>query len=617
MAYKPRFVLMFIFAGLGVAASIVVPLVTKAVIDGPIANSDRRGLYTLGIFAIALGIVEAALIFGRRWIVAKATLGTETGIRTDMYAKLQQLPMSFHGRWQSGQLLSRMMSDLSTVRRFLGFGALFILMNVVQILVVTGILLHMYWPLGLVVLASTVPVAALCLRNERQYVLLSRLVQDQTGDVASSVEESAHGLRVIKAFGRADHSFATFDARSRQLYETSMDRVRLSSKFWTFLEVIPSLTLIVVLGLGAVAAGQGRLTLGSLVAFITLMLSLVWPVAALGFLLSMAQDAMTAADRIVEIFDAENDITDGKLEISDVRGRVRFEGAGFRFPDADSSPEVGAERPPAPAASSVEVSAGAERPPAPAASSVEVSAGAERPPAPAASSVEVLHDLDLDIAPGETVALVGATGSGKTAFTALVPRLYDVTAGRVTIDGVDIRDLRLSQLRTIVATAFEDPTLFSMSARENLTLGRPDASEEEVAEAIDVAQAHFVYDLPWGLSTRIGEQGMSLSGGQRQRLALARAVLARPSVLVLDDTLSALDIHTEALVEEALKRVLARVTGIVVANRASTVLLADRVAMLAGGTIAHVGTHAELLERVPEYRELLSGELDPERELVR
>jgi ATP-binding cassette subfamily B protein len=343
-----------------------------------------------------------------------------------------------------------------------------------------------------------------------------------------------------------------------------MDRVRLSSKFWTFLEVIPSLTLIVVLGLGAVAAGQGRLTLGSLVAFITLMLSLVWPVAALGFLLSMAQDAMTAADRIVEIFDAENDIADGELEIADVRGRVRFEGAGFRFPDADT---------------------------------------------------DVLHDLDLDIAPGETVAVVGATGSGKTAFTALVPRLYDVTAGRVTIDGVDIRDLRLSQLRTIVATAFEDPTLFSMSARENLTLGRPEASEEEVAEAVDVAQAHFVYDLPWGLNTRIGEQGMSLSGGQRQRLALARAVLARPSVLVLDDTLSALDIHTEALVEEALKRVLARVTGIVVANRASTVLLADRVAMLAGGTIAHVGTHAELLERVPAYRELLSGELDPEREL--
>ncbi|HEX8488590.1 MAG TPA: ABC transporter ATP-binding protein, partial [Propionibacteriaceae bacterium] len=317
--YRARFTLMIVFAALGVAATIVVPLVTKAVIDGPIATSDRRGLYSLGLLAIGLGIVEAALIFGRRWIVSKGTLGVETGIRTEMYAKLQRLPMSFHGRWESGQLLSRMMSDLSTTRRFLGFGALFILMNVVQILVVTAILLHMYWPLGLVVLASIVPIAYLCLQNERQYVLLSRQVQDENGDVASSVEESAHGLRVIKAFGRADHAYEKFDARSRQLYDTSIARVRLSSKFWTFLEVIPSLTLIIVLGLGAVAAGQGRLTLGSLVAFITLMLSLVWPVASLGFLLSMAQDAMTAADRIVEIFDAENEITDGDSVISDVR----------------------------------------------------------------------------------------------------------------------------------------------------------------------------------------------------------------------------------------------------------------------------------------------------------
>lgn len=565
LPYRGRFVAMVIVAAIGIATSVAVPLIIKAAIDGPIAESDHQGLYALSFFALALGVIEAVLMFLRRWIVSRATLGTETGIRTDMYAKLQRLPMSFHGRWQSGQLLSRIMNDLSTTRRFLGFGALFILVSIVQIAVVTVILVQMYWPLGLVVLASTVPVTLLCLRNERAYTKLSRKVQDQTGDVASAVEEGAHGLRVIKSFGRAQHIFAKFDARSVKLFDTSMERVRLTAKFWTFLEVIPSVTLIIVLGMGAVAAGQGRLTLGTLVAFITLMLSLVWPVAALGFLLSMAQEAMTAADRIAEIFDAENEITDGDQVLRDVRGHVRFHNAAFRFPDADS---------------------------------------------------DVLHHLNLEIAPGETVALVGATGSGKTAFTTLAPRLYDVTSGSITIDGIDIRDLRLSQLRSIVATAFEDPTLFSMSARENLTLGRPDASEADVAEAIEVAQAHFVYDLPWGLDTRIGEQGMSLSGGQRQRLALARAVVAQPAVLVLDDTLSALDIHTEALVEEALTRVLVGVTGIVVANRASTVLLADRVAMLSGGTITHLGTHHELLDSVPEYRALLSAEFDPELEWV-
>ena len=566
--YRARFVLMIVFAGLGIGASIVVPLVTKAVVDGPIARSDQPGLYALGAAAIALGLVEALLMFGRRWVVAKATLGVEADIRVQLYARLQRLPMVFHSRWESGQLLSRMMNDLSTIRRFLGFGLLFLLVNIVQILVVVGILVHLYWPLGLVVLASTVPITWVSLRTQKSYTRLSRAVQDQTGDVASAVEESAHGFRVIKSFGRADHVYAGFNRLSVRLHDTALQRVRVQSSFWTFLGVIPSVTLIIVLGFGAMAAGQGRVTLGTLVAFTTLMMSLVWPVSSLGFLLAMAQESMTAADRIAEIFDAPNPITDGDRDLPEVRGALAFEGVGFRFPDAPASDEGG----------------------------------------------DVLHDINLRLRPGETVALVGPTGSGKTVLTNLVSRLWDVTAGRITLDGVDIRELRLDRLRSVVATAFEDPTLFSMSARENLTLGRPDATEEDIAEAIEVAQAQFVHELPWGLDTRIGEQGMSLSGGQRQRLALARAVLARPAVLVLDDTLSALDIHTEALVEAALQRVLAGVTGIVVAHRASTVLLADRVAVLIDGTISHVGTHAELLATVPAYRALLSAEYDPDEQ---
>lgn len=559
--YATRFVLMVVFALASTLAGILTPLITKRIIDGPIAHADRRGLFVLGAAAIGVGVVQAVFMFWRRWVVARGTLGTETGIRLDLYAKLQRLPLGFHTRWESGQLLSRIMNDLSTVRRFLGFGVLFILMNVLQIVIVTILLLRMYWPLGLVVVVSSVPIIWLCLVNERHYTRLSRAIQDQTGDVASSVEESVHGLRVIKAFGRSEHAFQGFDGRSQTLYRTSMARVRLTSQFWTFLEAIPSLTLIVVLGLGALAAAQHRLSLGTLVAFITLMLSLIWPIASTGFLLSMTQDAMTAADRICEIFDTRETILDGPSRLELAQGRLTLDDVCFRYPDGDA---------------------------------------------------DVLRHLSLDISPGETVALVGGTGSGKTTLTALVPRLADVTGGSIRIDGVDIRELEVANLRSIVATAFEDATLFSMSVRENLALGRPGATEEEIWEAIEVAQAGFVRDLPWGLDTRIGEQGMSLSGGQRQRLALARAVLVQPRILVLDDTLSALDMETEALVESALKRVLVGVTAIVVAHRASTVLLADRVAMLQEGAITHVGTHAGLLASVPEYRELLSADYNAE-----
>jgi len=564
MPYLGRFISMVVFGALSVGATIVVPLVTKAVIDGPVTHSDHRGLWTLGAAAMGLGIVEAIVIFLRRWLVSKATLGVEYDIRTDLYAKLQRLPMPFHDRWESGQLLSRMMSDLSTIRRFLSFGLLFLFLNSGQIIVVTIILLNLYWPLGVVVLISIAPIVWVCFKVNRRYVRLSRRIQDETGDVASTIEEGAHGLRVIKSFGRAEYIFSKFDKRSVQLYDTSMQKVRLQAQFWTFLEVIPNATLVVVLALGAYAAGHQLVTLGTLVAFTTLMTSLTMPIATLGMQISQAQEAMTASDRLAEIFDTEIEIADGPTQLKQpVRGHLRLENVGFTFPNADAP---------------------------------------------------VLRDVNLDIAPGETVAVVGATGSGKTILTGLVPRLYDVSEGRITIDGVDIRDLKLKELRQVVATAFEEPTLFSMSARENLTLGRPNATESEIDEAIDVAQAHFVYDLPWGLDTRIGEQGMSLSGGQRQRLALARAVLTKPAVLVLDDTLSALDIHTEALVEQALKRVLSGVTGIVVAHRASTVLLADRVAMLSGGTISHVGAHTELLETVPEYRELLSADFNPQDE---
>ena len=548
---------MFSTAMLGVAVSLTVPLVTRAIIDGPVTQHELSLLVPLALLALGLSIAEVLLVWARRWAQSRAVSDLEAALRQDLYIRLQSLPMEFHTRWQSGQLLSRVTTDLSIIRRFMGFGLLFLVMNILQLVVVTILLLRLYWPLGVIVLLAAAPIILVSLKFERKYLLISRKVQDQQGDLATRIEESALGFRVIKAFGRRAHVQGQFDDEAINLYDTSVDKVRLSSRFWSFLGVIPNLTLVIVLLLGALAVGREAITLGTLVAFITLMLSLIWPVTSLGGILAMAQEAMTAADRISEILDTHSVIQSGSEELVNSRGHLRFEHVGFRF-----SPD----------------------------------------------SPEILHDINLDLTPGTTLALVGATGSGKTTLTALVPRLYDVTAGRITIDGHDLRDLSLTSLRTAVASAFDDPTLFSMSVRENLTLGRPDASEADVQQALQVAQAEFANDLPWGLETRVGEQGMSLSGGQRQRLALARAVLAKPAVLVLDDTLSALDVHTEALVEEALRNVLADTTGIVVAHRASTVMLADQVALLQNGTVTHVGTHQELLAEVPAYRQLLAAE---------
>src|SRR4051812_5602403 len=400
----------------GVVLSIAIPLVTKALIDGPITDGDLGPVLPLGLLALGLGVLEAVLIWWRRWGQSNAVLGIETSIRHDLYERLQELPMSFHSRWQSGQLLSRVTTDLSAIRRFSGFGMLFLVINIVQLLVVTGVLLHMYWPLGLVVAAAAAPIVWLSMRFEKAYVVVSRRVQDEQGDLATRAEEGAVGIRVIKSFGRSDHVSQQYEAAARTLHATSMDKVRLSARFWSFLEVIPNVAVVIVLLTGAIGVGKGLLTPGELVAFITLLLSLVWPVASLGVILAMAQEAMTSSARILEIFDIQPDIVGGTRTIAQPRGHLRFEGVEFAFPDSDQP---------------------------------------------------VLRGVDLDIRPGETVALVGATGSGKTVLTALVPRLYDVTGGRVTIDGVDIRELDLGHLRSLVATAFEDPTLFSMSAREN------------------------------------------------------------------------------------------------------------------------------------------------------
>jgi ATP-binding cassette subfamily B protein len=554
--WRTQVVVMFLAAMLGVAASTVVPLVIEAIVDGPIKRGNRGELLPMFLIVLALGVAEAALIGVRRWIQSVAVLSIERDIRDDFYGHLQRLSVGFHDQWGTGQLLSRATTDLSTIRRFFGFGAIYLVVNLVQYIAVLALLISTYWPIGVLVAASTVPVVLLARAFGSGYSDVSREMQDRTGDLATLAEEAASGIRVTKAFGRGPWLTTRFLDQAELVRESQLTMVRLLGRFWSLLQLIPNLTMALVVLLGTLAVAHGSMTLGALVAFVTLLVLLQWPVIDIGWILAMAEEAATASVRIIEVFDTEPTISDPPhpVPLIHVRGRLTFEHVAFQFDDADSP---------------------------------------------------TLRDVSLDIAPGETVAIVGATGSGKSVLTSLPSRLHDVTGGRITLDGIDIRDLSLSSLRREVATAFEDPVLFSMSVRENLVLGRPDATDAEVQSALELAQAGFALDLPWGLDTRIGEQGLSLSGGQRQRLALARAVVAQPSVLVLDDPLSALDVHTEALVEAALSAMLGDTTGLLVVHRPSTVALADRVALLEDGRFTAVGTHSELMG-LPAYAEILS-----------
>jgi len=571
-------------AALGsVAAEIAIPLLTKSVIDGAIAHGDKRLLIPLALAAIGLGVAVALLNMIRRWIQSTAVAQIEKSIRDDLYAHLQRLQASFHDQWQSGQLLSRATTDLSAIRRFAGFGLIFLVTNVMTFVAVVALLISLNWWLGLITGVVFAPVLPVCMRFEKRYRVLSRRVQDQQGDLATLIEEAATGIRVLKALGRGQQAAARHDAQAAEVYRTQVAKAGLLGSFWALLDLIPNGVIGIIIVLGAFAVSKHSLTIGGLVAFITLALQLVWPVEALGYIIASGQEAATAAQRVLEIFDTQPEITDKDQEHAErsvvlaaeprqarpggsagrrglpsppggTRGHLRFDHVAFSYP------------------------------------------GAAEP---------VLRDVVLDLPPGQTVVLTGATGSGKSTLLQLVPRLADASSGSVRLDGTDVRDLPLEQLRAAVGCAFEDATLFSASVRENVMFGAPDADDAAVEAALTAAQARFAFDLPWGLDTRIGEQGMALSGGQRQRIALARAILAGPDVLILDDPLSALDVHTEERVTRALHEILAGSTALVVAHRPSTVALADTVALLSGGVIAASGSHRELLASSAEYAALM------------
>ncbi|MBN9610577.1 MAG: ABC transporter ATP-binding protein [Actinobacteria bacterium] len=569
-------------AGVATGCGLVFPLVIGAIIDGPVTRRDTTGLVWWGLALLGLGIGEAGLFFVRRIIIARPAMAVEARMRDDLYAKLQRLPVSFHDRWPAGQLLSRAISDLGTIRRFVSFAFIFLIINILTFVIGVGILLSLSWALGLVVAALALPLMAVSFVFESKYRVLSRRTQDQVGDLATMVEESVLGVRILKAFGQSRYFAREFLRQASALRDTELTKARVLAWLWSAIVALPEAALGIALLLGIREVAAGTLTAGLLVSFFGVAMTLRWPVDSIGWLLAISNETAAATERFHEVMDSPETIRSPERPSriapateGDARGRLAFRDVHFAFADAPGE--------------------------------------------------KVLRGVDLELAPGETVALVGATGSGKTALTALVNRLHDITSGTIELDGVDIRNLALDDLRRRVAVAFEEPILFSASARENVLIGLgggarqgenatgADDADTDAHAAVDralrVAQADFVHELPWGLDTRIGEQGLSLSGGQRQRLALARAIVGRPEVLVLDDPLSALDIHTEAAVEHALKSVLATTTSLVIAHRASTVMLADRVALLADGRIAAIGTHSELMATVPAYRALLTSDL--------
>ncbi|WP_130796890.1 ABC transporter ATP-binding protein [Streptomyces otsuchiensis] len=575
---RPVRVRFFSAAGVAVVAScmsLVFPLILKWIVDGPITERDFAGVWLGGLLLLGVGIVEALLFGLRRWLVARPLAGVEAAMRADLYRHSQRLPVAFHDRWASGQLLSRATGDLQQLRMFLAFPLTFLVVNGSTILVGCVIMLSLNWQLALLLISPILPLVWVCTVFERQFSVASRRAQDQMGDLTTVVEESVLGIRIIKGFGRHRSQAQAFRALSQRLFDTEVRKARLLGWILAVIFILPELVLGAVLVIGVLQVASGAITVGTLVAFTAIALALRWPVESIGFILAMCNEASTATDRFFEVMDTEvpPEPAAGAVAAITARARpdeaadgLRFAGVTFRFPDA--APE----------------------------------------------SASVLERVDLHVRSGETMALVGGTGSGKTTLTALVPRLHEATGGTITLDGRDVAAMPRPEVRRLVSVAFEEPTLFSATVRENILMGVDEedpagpAGDAEFERALRIAQATgFVHALPNGPDTEVGEQGMSLSGGQRQRLALARAVVGRPRFLVLDDPLSALDVHTEARVEAALREVLVGTTALVVAHRPSTVMLADRVALLSGGRIAAVGTHAELLRDSAEYRHLMTG----------
>jgi ABC-type multidrug transport system fused ATPase/permease subunit len=553
--YRTGLIVSIVLAVASQAAAIALVWVTKNVIDSALRGNDRHALWVSVWLIVGLGVVRALLMAGRRLLSGKQALAVEFDMRNGLYSHLVRLSFGFYDRHQTGQLMSRATVDLQGVRFFLGYGLIFFFQNVLTVISVSVVLFFVNWKLALIAVAITPLLVWLAYRYSHVSHPTMRDVQQRLADVATVAEENIVGVHVVKAFAQEPAEEQKFRGRSEAVFRKTIEANRQRAFYVPLISFVPMIAQAAVLLVGARMVSHGTLSAGSFIAFNLYLAMLVTPLRSLGMWIGQAQRATAAGERIFEVMDEPEEIAapPGAADLPPGPGHVRFEGVGFEY--------LG-----------------------------------DRP---------VLRDVDLDVPAGRVIALIGHTGSGKTTLTSLVPRFYDATTGRVTIDGVDVRDVTLTSLRGEIGVISQDPFLFSATVRENITFGAPNLTDEEVERVARLAQAHeFVERLPDGYDTVIGERGITLSGGQRQRLAIARALAVDPRVLILDDATASVDASTEARIRLGLREAMRERTTLIIAHRLSTIALADEIVVLDEGRIAARGTHRELLETSAVYREI-------------